>query len=68
MLVKVFGEWINPNNVSFLQAKRASARKLIYWTNICFVGGGDSKDQYIKIENKTPDEVAEEINRLTKGE
>jgi hypothetical protein len=58
MLIKVFGYWINPRNVTCLHFHIGTGA-----TRICFnVTEYDAAD-YIEIEGATPDQVAEEINK-----
>ena len=80
MLINVFGQWINPDNISYLDVARERGiekdeqGEFIYrdvGTRVIFNSmagaGGDCNanvcDQDIYIDNKTPDEIAEEINR-----
>lgn len=58
-LIDLFGHWVNPIHILNLGAKYYSETKDFFGTTIHFIQGG-----VLVIENKTPDEVAHEINRL----
>ena len=56
MLINVFGNWINPSNVTYIHKEHAS----------CYIGFNSDINDFLTIHDKTDDEVANEINRLTK--
>ncbi len=51
MLINVFGDWINPDNITNL-------KNYEYYSLILFTGNNS-----VEVRSKTVDEVAEEINR-----
>lgn len=58
MLIKVFGKWVNPDQIKYLEA--GSELGLVSGdTYITF--NGETED-HIRIIEKTPDEVGKEIN------
>jgi hypothetical protein len=61
MLIKVFGIWLMATNITFLEDFRGDC------TVSFFTGGNASYVAIVKYENKSCDEVAKEINRLSSG-
>ena len=63
MLIEVFGEWINPDNIAYLRYRYNSNSD----TLIMFTGFNDDENS-LGFSDKTPDEIAEEINRQLRTE
>ena len=78
MLIKVFGQWVNPQNVTNLLVAKTSTGSYSdasfdyiekdSGTHIQFNWGDGDRGAYcITICDKTPDEVATEINEQLEG-
>lgn len=52
MLINVFGEWVNPTNITYIETN-------FLQTYVYFSG----EHEGVEFNNKTPDEVANEINK-----
>lgn len=64
MLINVFGHWINPDKITYLDSHDNESGTR--YTFINFGHAGEGMDSFLDIPNHSVDEVAQEINRQTR--